>query len=64
MVEPMTTTDPRPLSVSGVAAIFGVDPRTVRRWAREGRIASFVTPGGHLRFDAKAVESARVKGAA
>ena len=33
-----------------VAALFGVDPKTVTRWAAAGRIGSIRTPGGHLRF--------------
>ena len=27
-----------------------VTSRTLRRWAAQGRVASFVTPGGHRRF--------------
>lgn len=33
-----------------VAAIFRVDPRTVSRWATEGKLTSIRTPGGHRRF--------------
>lgn len=38
------------LKPSEVAALFGVDPKTVARWAKEGKIPSFKTPGGHRRF--------------
>lgn len=33
-----------------VAGIMRVDPKTVTRWAKAGRIASTRTPGGHHRF--------------
>ena len=33
-----------------VAAEFGVDPKTVTRWAKEGKIPSIRTPGGHRRY--------------
>lgn len=33
-----------------VARAFGVDPKTVSRWARAGQLGSIRTPGGHRRF--------------
>ena len=38
--------------VSGqvVAELFGVNAKMVNRWANEGRIPSFKTPGGHHRY--------------
>lgn len=39
-----------------VAALFGVSSGQVGRWARERKIPSFRTPGGHLRFRWSAVE--------
>jgi excisionase family DNA binding protein len=33
-----------------VAAIFRVDPKTVTRWAKIGKIRSVKTPGGHRRY--------------
>lgn len=43
--------EPDPLlTPAEVAAIFRVDPRTVTRWARAGRISRVLTPGGHGRF--------------
>jgi len=38
------------LTPSQVAAIFGVHPGTVKKWADKGQIAGFKTPGGHWRF--------------
>jgi excisionase family DNA binding protein len=36
--------------------LLGVDPDTLRRWADEGRIETWVTPGGHRRFERRSVE--------
>jgi len=33
-----------------VAALFGVRPTTIARWAREGRLTPLQTPGGHRRY--------------
>ena len=33
-----------------VAARFSVDPKTVTRWAKAGKIASVRTLGGHRRY--------------
>jgi excisionase family DNA binding protein len=33
-----------------VAELFHVNPKTVSRWARDGKLASFKTAGGHRRF--------------
>jgi excisionase family DNA binding protein len=49
----MTTaavTHERLLTPSEVAAMFRVDPKTVTRWAKAGRLASVRTLGGHRRF--------------
>jgi len=40
----------RVLSAAEVARMFGVDPKTVARWAKAGKIPSFRTPGGHRRY--------------
>jgi excisionase family DNA binding protein len=43
--------DGDPLLTPGeVAHIFRVDPKTVSRWAKAGRLPSSKTPGGHVRF--------------
>jgi excisionase family DNA binding protein len=36
----------RLLTVSEVAAIFRVDPRTISRWRIAGKLAGIQTPGG------------------
>ncbi len=38
------------LTLSEVAKRWNVNPKTVQRWARKGRIASIRTLGGHRRF--------------
>jgi excisionase family DNA binding protein len=38
------------LTPAEVAQVFGVDPKTITRWARQGRIAAHRTFGGHRRF--------------
>jgi excisionase family DNA binding protein len=38
------------LTPAEVAALFRVDPKTVWRWSREGRLDSIRTAGGHRRF--------------
>ena len=51
---------PEPLLTrSEVARILDVSPTTVARWAREGRLACWVTLGGHHRFSRSLVEEVR-----
>ena len=38
------------LTPQEVAMLFGVDPKTVTRWARAGRLNAIRTLGGHRRF--------------
>ena len=33
-----------------VARLLRVDPKTVTRWAQQGRLKSIRTPGGHRRY--------------
>lgn len=40
----------RLLTPAEVAAIFRVDPKTVTRWARDGRLTAVRTLGGHRRY--------------
>lgn len=43
--------DNDPLLTPGeVALLFRVDPKTVTRWAKMGRLPYVRTPGGHHRF--------------
>jgi len=50
-------TAPRWLSLGPASRLVGVDPDTLRRWADEGQIEVYVTPGGHRRFDRRAIEA-------
>lgn len=43
------------LSPGEVAAMFGVDPKTVASWARAGRLTVIRTMGGHRRYLASEV---------
>lgn len=45
------------LTPSEVAKKFRVDPKTVTRWAKAGKLTSFRTLGGHRRFKASEVEA-------
>ena len=38
------------LTPSEVATLFRVDPKTVTRWAKAGKISSIRTLGGHRRY--------------
>jgi excisionase family DNA binding protein len=42
--------DTRLLTPAEVAAMLRVDPKTVTRWARGGKLSSIRTPGGHRRY--------------
>ncbi len=50
-----TQNDPA-LTSTEVAELFGVDSNTVKRWARDKKLPSFKTPGGHYRFRKSAVD--------
>jgi excisionase family DNA binding protein len=43
------------LTPAEVAAMFRVDPKTVTRWARAGKISAVRTLGGHRRFRASEI---------
>ncbi len=40
------------LTPSEVAKLFRVDPKTVTRWAKSGKLSSIRTLGGHRRYRA------------
>lgn len=42
-----------PLATKDVAALFRVDPKTVARWHKQGRITAFRTPTGQRRYPAE-----------
>jgi excisionase family DNA binding protein len=44
-------TPERPLTSAEAADLFGVDVKTVTRWARAGKLPALRTVGGHHRFD-------------
>lgn len=43
------------LTPSEVAALFRVNPKTVTRWARAGKLTAIRTLGGHRRFKASEI---------
>lgn len=43
------------LTPSEVAKLFRVDPKTVTRWAKAGKLSSIRTLGGHRRYRAAEV---------
>ncbi len=45
------------LSLGPASRLVGVDPDTLRRWADDGLVEAYVTPGGHRRFDQRAIET-------
>lgn len=49
-------TDPL-LTPSEVATLFRVDPKTVTRWAKAGKLTSIRTLGGHRRYRETEVRS-------
>lgn len=53
--EPAAPRAPRWLSLGPASRELGVDPDTLRRWADQGRVDAWTTPGGHRRFDRRAV---------
>lgn len=45
-----TTDGENLLTPAEVAALFRVDPKTVTRWAKAGKLSSIRTLGGHRRY--------------
>ncbi|HKG57574.1 MAG TPA: helix-turn-helix domain-containing protein [Candidatus Limnocylindrales bacterium] len=44
------------LSLGPASRLVGVDPDTLRRWADDGRVEAFTTPGGHRRFARRSLD--------
>ena len=56
MAEPSSLENPDALlTPSEVAALFRVNPKTVTRWARAGKLNAIRTLGGHRRFKASEI---------
>ena len=49
------------LTPAEVAALFRVNPKTVTRWARAGKLNAIRTLGGHRRFRASEVQQCLVQ---
>jgi excisionase family DNA binding protein len=47
-----SSTDEEYMTTGEVARILRVSPKTVARWAKEGKLPHLVTLGGHRRFPA------------
>lgn len=47
---------PRAYTPGEVATLFKVDPRSVRRWAVQGKLSFFSTPGGARRYHADEID--------
>ena len=45
------------LTPAEVASLFRVDPKTVTRWAKAGKITAVRTLGGHRRYRQSEVQS-------
>ena len=45
------------LTPSEVAKLFRVDPKTVTRWAKSGKLTSIRTLGGHRRYKESEVKA-------
>ena len=57
MQRPMETE--KLLTPSEVASLFRVDPKTVTRWAKAGKLTSIRTLGGHRRYRKSEVDDLR-----
>lgn len=55
MMSTMTNQEEELLTPSEVAKLFRVDPKTVTRWAKAGKLSSIRTLGGHRRYRASEV---------
>lgn len=58
VASPQPHSHPRLMTSVEVAAVFKVDPKTVARWARAGKITSLTTLGGNRRYRVSDVEEA------
>jgi len=49
------------LTPAEVASLFRVDPKTVTRWAKSGKLTSIRTLGGHRRYKESEVKALILK---
>ena len=49
------------LAPAEVASLFRVDPKTVTRWAKSGKLTSIRTLGGHRRYKESEVKALLLK---
>jgi excisionase family DNA binding protein len=49
------------LTPAEVASLFRVDPKTVTRWAKSGKLISIRTLGGHRRYKESEVKALLLK---
>jgi len=50
-------TEPPLVSTGEVARLFRVDPNTVRRWSKAGKLTPVITPGGQRRYQQDEVDA-------
>ena len=56
MSEVRRPTEERYIKTAEVAEMLRVSPKTVSRWAKDGKLPHLITLGGHRRFPASAIE--------
>jgi excisionase family DNA binding protein len=49
------------LKPAEVAALLGVNAKTVKRWIRAGKLDAIKTPGGHWRIPTESVERLKTR---
>jgi excisionase family DNA binding protein len=52
------------LGLGEASRLLGITPATLRRWADQGQVTTFITPGGHRRFPRASIESLLPQGRA
>ena len=50
---------PRLLTISEAAAMLGISPNTLRRWADQGVVKTIKLPSGYRRFELTEIERKR-----
>jgi hypothetical protein len=56
-VDPRTQTTRRWIGLEEASSLLGISATTLRRWSDAGLVETFVTPGGHRRFNGASVEA-------